>query len=85
MDLTFIVGTIGSTLTTLSLLPQVIKLFKTKSVGDLSFLTYISLTVGCFLWVVYGIMLKQPPIYVANIITFLLSASVLTLKIVHHK
>jgi MtN3 and saliva related transmembrane protein len=83
MDTTFIVGTIGSTLTTSSLLPQVIKLWKTKSVGDLSFLTYLSLTSGCFLWIVYGIMLKQPPIYIANIITFILSATVLFLKIKH--
>lgn len=83
METTSIVGTIGSTLTTLSLLPQVIKLFKTKSVGDISLLTYICLTVGCFLWVVYGVMLKQPPIYIANIITFLLSFCVLILKLKH--
>lgn len=83
MNVTFTIGLFGSTLTTVALFPQVTKLWKSKSVKDLSLLTYICMTIGTFLWVIYGIMLKQPPIYIANIITFLLSACVLFLKIKH--
>jgi MtN3 and saliva related transmembrane protein len=83
MNYTFLVGVLGSTLTTGSLLPQAIKLWKTKSAKDLSLWTYITLTTGDFLWVIYGILLKQPPIYVANIICFVLAAAILFLKIRH--
>ena len=83
MNLIFIVGIVCSTLTTVSLLPQVFKLIKTKSADDLSFWTYVSLSTGTFLWVIYGIMLKQPPIYIANILTCAFSTSILVLKMIH--
>ena len=83
MDYTFIVGVVGSTLTTSSLVPQAVKIIRTQSTKDLSFWTYLSLTSGAFLWVVYGVMLKQPPIYIANIIVFLLSGAILILKVKH--
>ena len=83
MDYTFIIGVVGSTLTTSSLVPQAVKILKTKSASDLSFWAYFVLTLGAFLWVVYGILLKQPPIYVSNNVVFLLSASIVFLKIRH--
>ena len=84
MNYIIIIGTVGASLTTVSLFPQVMKIWKTKRVGDLSLLTYLTLTTGAFLWVVYGILLKQPPIYIANILTFSLSLSILLLKIKHN-
>ena len=83
MNITTVIGTVGSTLTTLSLLPQTIKIFKTGGVKDLSLLTYLVLTVGTFLWIIYGLMLSQPPIYVANIVTCSLSLIILLMKITH--
>ncbi len=78
-----IIGAIGATLTTSSLLPQTIKLYKTKSAKDLSLWTYVVLAVGTLLWVIYGVLLKQPPIYIANIICFLLASIILFLKFKH--
>jgi len=83
MNFTILVGIVGSTLTTSSLIPQIVKIWKTKSAKDLSFWTYIVLGVGAFLWVVYGILLSQPPIYVANIVVFLFCVIILGLKIMH--
>jgi MtN3 and saliva related transmembrane protein len=40
-------------------------------------------TLGVFLWLVYGILLSQWPIIVANAITFILSCGILFLKIRH--
>jgi MtN3 and saliva related transmembrane protein len=40
-------------------------------------------TLGVFLWLVYGILLSQWPIIVANAITFVLSCGILFLKIRH--
>ncbi len=83
MDYIAIIGTLGATLTTVSLLPQALKLYKTKSAGDLSFWTYATLISGTLLWVIYGLLLKQPPIYISNIISFLFAVVILALKIKH--
>jgi MtN3 and saliva related transmembrane protein len=44
---------------------------------------YSFFTLGVFLWLVYGILLSQWPIIVANAITFVLSCGILVLKIRH--
>lgn len=84
MALPEIIGTVGATLTTVSLLPQAIKLYRTKSARDLSFWTYITLTVGTALWIVYGFMLSAPPIYISNIVCFALAIIILVLKFKHN-
>lgn len=81
MDMLFIVSILSTVLTTVSQLPQVIKTIKMKETRDLSLTTLVMLTTGVGFWVIYGFMLNQPPIYIANIITFILSATVLSLKI----
>ena len=81
MNILAIVSILSTVLTTASQLPQVIRTIRLKETRDLSLTTLIMLTTGVAFWVVYGIMLNQPPIYIANIITFILSATVLSLKI----
>lgn len=76
-----IVGYIAAVFSTCALIPQVIKTLRTRSTGDISFLTFIAICTGGFLWLVYGIMLSSWPIIVANTIGFLLSFTVLLLKI----
>lgn len=51
-----IIGILAGTLTTIEVVPQVLKVLKTKSAGDLSWLSIIAVMVGCTLWVIYGIM-----------------------------
>ena len=46
--------------------PQIYKIFKTKSAGDISVATYTMLTAGAFVWVLYGIELMNVPILVMN-------------------
>lgn len=40
-------------------LPQIWKIFKTKSAKDISVTSYIILTVGSVLWLLYGIELQS--------------------------
>jgi MtN3 and saliva related transmembrane protein len=47
-------------------LPQIYKVFKTKSAKDLSITTYVLLTVGSIVWVLYGIEIMNFPILVMN-------------------
>ncbi len=47
-------------------LPQIHKIFKRKSAKDISVTTYLILTVGSIVWVLYGIEIMNVPILVMN-------------------
>lgn len=79
--ITEIIGSIGATLTTIALLPQVIKAWKTKKTEDISLLTTIILVIGVFLWIIYGFLIGESIVWLANIITFFIVSSLLILKI----
>lgn len=44
-------------------LPQIWKIFKTKSAKDISVTTYLILTIGNIVWLLYGIEIKSVPIF----------------------
>lgn len=75
------IGSIGATLTTISSLPQVLKILKRKHTKDLSLLTYVILGLGVCLWIIYGVLLNQEPIYLANIVTLILVLTIIVCKI----
>ena len=77
-----ILGFLAAFLTMFGFLPQVIKIYRTKSVKDLSLLAIIQFMLGIFLWLIYGVHLKNVVIILANSVTFLvlLAALVLFLK-----
>jgi len=83
LDWTTMIGLIAATCTTCSFLPQVIKIVQSKRTRDVSLLMYAVLSTGLFLWLVYGFILKDVPLIVANSISFTLSLCVLVLKIRH--
>ena len=66
-----LIGIIAAGLTSLSFIPQVIKMFKTKSAQDVSLITLIQLACGVSLWIIYGAYLKNIIIIAANAITLL--------------
>jgi MtN3 and saliva related transmembrane protein len=68
-------------LTTISSLPQVIKTIRLKETRDISFWMWIFLSVGIFLWLIYGLYKKDLPIVLANGISLFLVLIVLGLKI----
>ena len=78
-----VIGLIAAICTTTSFLPQVIKTLKSKKTQDISLMMYAILTTGLFLWLVYGIILNDAPLMLANGISFTLAMSVLILKIRH--
>ena len=58
--------------------PQAYKIFKRKSAGDISKVTYILLTVGSFIWLLYGIELGNTAIMVSYSVGTLSCIAVLT-------
>ncbi|AVN65042.1 hypothetical protein CG002_01530 [Mesoplasma florum] len=49
------------------MLPQVIKLIKYRKIDELSLFMYIIAVINYALWIIYGIMINSPQVYVANI------------------
>jgi MtN3 and saliva related transmembrane protein len=69
----FWIGITATCLQTVSLLPQVIEVFKNQNLDAISIETHILLTLSQLLWLIYGIYLKLWPIVISASITSLLS------------
>jgi MtN3 and saliva related transmembrane protein len=78
---TIIVGIAAGTLCTLSFIPQVVKMYRTKNVRGLSILTFSIFAAGVSLWLLYGILLKDAPIIIANMMTLALIINILILRL----
>ena len=80
-SLTDITGFIAATMTTIAFLPQVIKVWKSRSAKDISLGMYAIFVSGVLLWLVYGCMIGAMPVIVANAVTLLLAAAILVGKL----
>jgi MtN3 and saliva related transmembrane protein len=80
-----IVGIAAASLTMFGFVPQIIKMWKTHSVKDVSGLTIVQFIVGATLWMLYGIHRQDFIIIGANAISLaiLLIALGLYLKLNH--
>ncbi|MBM3251215.1 MAG: hypothetical protein FJZ11_00335 [Candidatus Omnitrophica bacterium] len=64
-----IIGFSAACLTMFGFIPQIIKIYKTKSVKDVSLFTLFELSLGVSLWIAYGIHLQEASIIIANAVT----------------
>ena len=76
-----ILGIVAGTLTTISFIPQVIKIYNTKDAKDLSIATFCIFSCGVFLWLLYGIVTREWPIVLANGVTFILILLIIAMKV----
>nr|WP_322570362.1 SemiSWEET transporter [Rhodohalobacter sp.] len=76
-----LIGLAAGFCTTAAFLPQVIKTWKSKSAKDLSLGMYSIFCTGVLLWLIYGIMISDLPIILANAITLILAVSILFFKL----
>ena len=75
------VGYAAAVLTTASFLPQAALTLRTRDVSGISLGMYCAFTLGVALWLVYGWRLGAWPIIVANAVTLLLAATIMSIKI----
>jgi MtN3 and saliva related transmembrane protein len=78
---TTLIGLMAATCTTLAFLPQVIKTWKARSAKDLSLGMFSIFTVGVTLWLIYGLLINDLPVIMANTITLLLVLVMLYFKL----
>ncbi|NLE00027.1 MAG: SemiSWEET transporter [Fibrobacter sp.] len=83
MNIINLIGLMAGTLTTISFLPQVIRICKTRSTRDISLSMFLLFTMGVLLWLIYGVWLVQWPIIIPNIITLILALIIIYFKIVY--
>jgi MtN3 and saliva related transmembrane protein len=83
MESTFvsILGFVAAFCTTLSFIPQALRVIKTKHTKDLSLVMYSMFNFGIVLWLIYGVLIDAWPIIIANMITLGLTLTILVLKI----
>lgn len=60
----YIVGVLGPVMT----LPQIIKIFLLKDASGVSLMTYLLLAIFSGIWLMYGIVHKEKPIIISNIL-----------------
>lgn len=75
-----LLGYIAALCTTLSFIPQVVYILKTKDTSSISLSMYVTFVFGVFCWLIYGVMKNDIPLLLANLITFILSGIILILK-----
>jgi MtN3 and saliva related transmembrane protein len=79
------IGYVAALLTTVSFVPQVFKIYRSKSAKDVSLYMFLLFTMGIVLWLIYGLSQKIWPIIIANTVTLVLSLSILIMKMVYDK
>jgi len=74
------VAMVAGTLSTVSFLPQVLKIWREGDTRSISLRMY-SVTVSAFtLWLIYGVMIGNWPIMIFNALSLGLSGSILVMK-----
>ncbi|OBX06516.1 hypothetical protein QV08_10325 [Gallibacterium salpingitidis] len=75
------IGIIAAFLTTTAFIPQVIKVLKTKETNAISSGMYAMQVTGLALWLIYGLCIQNIPVILANMVSLVLSFTILFCKI----
>jgi MtN3 and saliva related transmembrane protein len=76
-----LLGYAAALLTTASLVPQAVRLWRTRSTRDISLTTYLMFSVGVALWFAYGLLTGAWPLTVANGVGLGLALTILGFKL----
>jgi len=85
MHWTEIVGHLGAFLSSVTFIPQVYRVWKTRSANDLSLTMMLIVFTSTIIWLVYAFALMLWPVIVANSIIFVLSLTLIYFKLTFKK
>lgn len=74
-------GFLAAFCTTAAFIPQLVRVLRLRSARDISLPTFLMFSVGVFLWLLYGIYTGSKPVIASNLVTLVLSVSILILKL----
>ena len=75
------IGFFAAFCTTIAFVPQAIKVYKSKSTKDISLYMFLIFTIGVLSWLIYGIIIFNFPLILANAVTLVLSLFILIYKL----
>lgn len=81
MDDWLMLGLVAGLMTTVGFVPQIIKSLRERSMGEVSLLMPMLLSVGMFLWLLYGLLTDDVPIVIWNAIALTLNLCLVALKV----
>ena len=76
-----LLGLVATCFTTSSFVPQVWRTWKTRDVSGISLPTYVIITIGLALWLVYGWLRGDMPLMVANAVMVVLTGAIAVMKL----
>lgn len=74
-------GLVAGTLTSIAAIPQLVKTLRTRHARDISIWQPLLLAVGVALWLIYGILIHDTPLVLANIIPLACNVMLTILKL----
>ncbi len=75
------IGSAAGICTTASLVPQLHRIWRSKSARDLSLSMFMVFGMGVALWITYGIAAESPSVIVTNSCSMVLVVAILTLAL----
>ena len=76
-----LLGLVATCFTTSSFVPQVWRTWKTRDVSGISLPTYVIITIGLALWLVYGWLRGDMPLMVVNAVMVVLTGAITVMKL----
>jgi MtN3 and saliva related transmembrane protein len=76
-------GYVAAACTTGAFVPQVLRVWRTRSTHDISLKMFLVLVTGVILWIVYGFWKGDIPVVAANSVTLVLTSIILYFKLRH--
>lgn len=73
------VGYLAASLTTLSFLPQAIKVMTSGNTQGISALMYMMFVSGLVMWLIYGLLIEDMAVSMANLLTLLFALPILVM------
>jgi len=82
MTIWLFIGITAAALTMFGFIPQIVRMYRTRSVADISVVTLLQFTLGVTLWTVYGFSIHDPIVISANLVS--LSTLIVALGLYFH-
>ena len=81
MNIYEVMGLVGAFLSSITFIPQVIQVYKTKSAKDLNMKMLLIIVLSTIVWLIYGFGKNALPVIIANAIIFVLCSWLILFKI----
>jgi len=79
------IGLVAGFLTSIAVIPQVVRTWRTKHARDISIWQPLLLIIGMLLWLIYGLLLHDLPLIAANAFSISCYIVLLGMKLVYDR